>query len=40
MGDKLMYMASRMKGLQETKHFGAKHGARHKKAQEGKKFPF
>lgn len=31
--DKLEYMAHRMKGLQETRHFGAKRRARHKGAQ-------
>lgn len=30
---KLEHMARRMKGLQETKHFGAKRRARHKDAQ-------
>lgn len=32
-GSKLAKMARRLKGLKETKHFGAQHRARHKAAQ-------
>ncbi len=43
-GSKLMKMASRLKGLQETKHFGAKRRARHLSAKKakltGSKIPF
>lgn len=43
-GSKLMQMARRLKGLQETKHFGAQRRARHKAAKKakltGNKMPF
>lgn len=43
----IAHKAKRMEGLMNTKHFGAKHGARHKTAQsralakkQGKDYPF